>query len=69
MTRVETTAQGDANIRRLQKGDIIQLERKGYFIVDKVAFREGDPYEMLAIPDGKAKTWGVGSKAEKEGKK
>ncbi len=44
---------GDANMRTLQKGDIIQLERKGYFIVDEPLSKAGKPVVLFAIPDGR----------------
>ena len=44
---------GDANMRTLQKGDVLQLERKGYFIVDEPLARLGRPAVLFAIPDGK----------------
>ena len=46
-------AVGDANMRALQKGDVLQLERKGYFIVDEPLARLGRPAVLFAIPDGK----------------
>jgi len=48
-------AEGDANMRTLQKGDVLQLERKGYFIVDEPLARVGRPAVLFAIPDGKAR--------------
>ena len=35
---------GDANMRTLQKGDVLQLERKGYYIVDEPYSRPGRSY-------------------------
>lgn len=55
MQRWETEALGDANMRTLQKGDIIQLMRRGYFIVDAPAVRPGKPMVLLSIPDGRSK--------------
>lgn len=52
-TKFESSAVGDANMRTLQKGDIIQLERKGYFIVDAPLLRPGKPIVLLSIPDGR----------------
>jgi glutamyl-tRNA synthetase len=40
-------------MRTLQKGDIIQLERKGYFIVDEPLSKAGKPVVLFAIPDGR----------------
>lgn len=39
---------------QLQKGDIIQLERKGYFIVD-AGVEHGGSVVLLNIPDGRTK--------------
>ena len=43
MQRWETAALGDGNMRNLRKGDIIQLERKGYFIVDRPLISASKP--------------------------
>lgn len=52
VTEFITEAVADANMARdLKKGDIVQLERKGFFIVDQM-----QPMHLIAIPDGKAKT-------------
>lgn len=48
----------DANVLELRKGDIIQFERKGYYIYDDE--KEG-VREFFKIPDGKAA--GIASKA------
>ncbi|KAJ2904706.1 glutamate--tRNA ligase, partial [Coemansia aciculifera] len=45
----------DANVGELEAGSIIQLERRGYFIVDKVAsMSEVGAVTLIRIPDGKA---------------
>jgi glutamyl-tRNA synthetase len=47
---------GDINLRALQKGDIIQLERRGYFICDTVHLRDDNaahPLTLIEIPDGR----------------
>ncbi|KAJ2157739.1 glutamate--tRNA ligase [Coemansia sp. RSA 552] len=45
----------DANVGRLEKGAIIQLERRGYYIVDKLASEsELGAVTLIRIPDGKA---------------
>lgn len=52
-----TAAVGDANMRSLKQGEVIQLERKGYFAVDR-AFDPAaadQPIVLINIPDGRAK--------------
>jgi len=51
-TKFETPAYGDPNLRSLQKGDKIQLERRGYFIVDQPYLLPTKPVVLLSIPDG-----------------
>lgn len=53
VSRFERPALGDANLRSLQKGDILQLERKGYFICDEPLTRPGKAVVLLSIPDGR----------------
>ena len=43
---------GDCNMRALKKGEVLQLERKGYWIVDAPA-ADGKPVVLLSIPDGR----------------
>ncbi|CAN4108317.1 unnamed protein product [Withania somnifera] len=52
-TRKETSALGDSNMRNLKRGDILQLERKGYFRCDVPFLRPQKPIILFAIPDGK----------------
>jgi len=57
-------AHADANVAELKQGDIIQFERKGYYVLDKVRgdFVKGDLHlDFISIPDGRA--GGVASKA------
>ena len=58
-TEFREEAVADANVRELRKGDIIQFERKGYYILDGVT-TEGK-YEFIHIPDGRAAS--IASKA------
>lgn len=59
----------DGNMRNLKKGDMLQFERKGYYIVDKAlgedtTLADGsgkDWVELIRIPDGRAA--GLASKA------
>lgn len=45
------SVKGDINLRLLQKGDVIQLERRGYYICDSVL----PPIKLIEIPDGRSK--------------
>ncbi|CAH9067661.1 unnamed protein product [Cuscuta europaea] len=53
-TKKETCAFGDSNMSDLKKGDILQLERKGYFRCDVPFVSPTQPIVLFAIPDGKA---------------
>lgn len=54
-TEFKLDALADANILELQVGDIIQFERKGYFILDKISEESGEKrFEFIHIPDGRA---------------
>eukprot|EP00268_Persea_americana_P062378 TRINITY_DN79948_c0_g1_i1.p1 TRINITY_DN79948_c0_g1~~TRINITY_DN79948_c0_g1_i1.p1 ORF type:complete len:734 (-),score=153.77 TRINITY_DN79948_c0_g1_i1:276-2477(-) len=55
-TRRETLALGDSNMRNLKHGEILQLERKGYFRCDVPFLRASRPIVLLAIPDGRQQT-------------
>lgn len=61
ITEFREEALADANVKTLKAGDIIQFERKGYYIFDG---RTGDgKLEFIRIPDGRAA--GLASKAGK----
>ncbi|KAJ9062224.1 glutamate--tRNA ligase [Entomophthora muscae] len=62
-TEFLVNATGDANIKSLKNGDILQLERKGYYIVDAAYSQEHPSVKFIFIPDGKAKS--MASKADK----
>jgi len=59
-SKFTTECVADPNIKNLQKGDLVQFERRGFFIVDKVHNVDGDiskrKMEMVSIPDGKTKS-------------
>ncbi|KAF9281767.1 hypothetical protein BGZ68_006438 [Mortierella alpina] len=59
-TEFKTEGIADGNVAELNKGDIIQLERKGYYIVDAVA-TPTTPVRLILIPDGSVAS--VASKA------
>ena len=50
-----TEAIGELHAKGLKENDIIQLERRGYFRVDR-AGDAGTPWVLINIPDGKTKT-------------
>jgi hypothetical protein len=51
-SRIPYTAIAEGNMRSLQQGQIIQLERRGYFFVDKIE-TVGKQMILNYIPDGK----------------
>jgi glutamyl-tRNA synthetase len=58
-TKFETAAVGDVNMTSVKKGDIIQLERKGYYIVDQPYGGPDKPAMLFNIPDGRTKNLGL----------
>jgi glutamyl/glutaminyl-tRNA synthetase len=52
---IEQAARADLNVRSLRQGDRIQLERRGYFIVDRpyATHRPDEPAILIQIPEGK----------------
>lgn len=58
---MEELAWGDVNLRMLKKGDIIQFERRGYYICDTVSSSSSnvspeDSYmTLIEIPDGRGR--------------
>lgn len=59
-TKYETAAVGDVNMTSLKQGDIIQLERKGYYIVDQAhSGADNKPVVLFNIPDGRVKSLGL----------
>ena len=54
---VTTKVVGDSGLKTLQENDIIQLERRGYYRVDRPYLRAPDrPLELFLIPDGRSKS-------------
>ncbi|KAL8143763.1 hypothetical protein V2J09_016795 [Rumex salicifolius] len=56
ITKKEVFALGDSNMRNIKAGEIIQLERKGYFRCDVSYLRQSKPIVLFAIPDGRQQT-------------
>ncbi|MBA0571133.1 hypothetical protein Golob_004724 [Gossypium lobatum] len=52
-TKKEIAAIGDSNMHNLKQGEILQLERKGYYRCDVPFTRPSKPVVLFAIPDGR----------------
>lgn len=50
-TKFVTDAIADVNIKDMKVGDVIQFERKGYYILD--SDKDGE-YVFFTVPDGKS---------------
>jgi len=63
-TRFEVEMLGDPELMNLKKGEIIQIQRRGYFICDSpyagysVCVGRAKPVVLIAIPDGTAGSYG-----------
>ena len=59
---------GDPELRSLKKGDTIQIQRRGFFIVDQAYappspnICKPTPIRLLAIPDGTPDSYGAPGK-------
>lgn len=53
-SRFVDAAKGEAALRQLQKGEVVQIERRGYYICDRPFVRPGEPITLLFVPDGKS---------------
>ena len=53
-SRFETLALAEIGILDVNQGDVIQLERRGYFYVDQLATQD-QPMHLHFVPDGKTK--------------
>ena len=54
-TQAESEVIGDVGLKTLKEHDIIQLERRGYYRVDKPYVNESKKLMLFMIPDGKKK--------------
>eukprot|EP01043_Picozoa_sp_COSAG02_P034105 COSAG02_NODE_2366_length_9052_cov_1.784541_4_plen_1632_part_00 len=52
-TWIETAALADPNVRTVKKGEIVQFERKGFYICDKPFTSAAAPAVFFLIPDGR----------------
>lgn len=57
-TQAETEVIGDAGLKNLKENDIIQLERRGYYRVDRPYINETKPLILFMVPDGKKSSMG-----------
>lgn len=55
VTKAETLAVGDQGLRNCEEGQILQLERRGYYRVDRPYLGPDRPLVLFMIPDGKSK--------------
>lgn len=62
VTRAEMAAVGDHELRNAKQGDVVQLERRGYFRVDRPYLSPTKPLVLFMVPDGKAKAMSTLSK-------
>jgi glutamyl-tRNA synthetase len=74
VTRLESDGLADACLRVIPAGEVIQLERKGFFRVDRAYGGPECPAILFGIPDGRAKTLNPAAaapaaKAQGKGKK
>lgn len=54
-SKIETTLIGELDIGNLKKGDIIQLQRRGFYICDVPYSNSKGPCILFSIPDGHKK--------------
>lgn len=54
-TIYDTPGVGEPAMRACQKGDVIQISRRGFFIIDALPTADGTPMQLIFIPDGKMK--------------
>jgi len=53
VTRFDFAAKGEPSLRQLKKGEIIQVERRGFYICERPYIRASDPIVLYFVPDGK----------------
>jgi len=55
-TLATTEALGDPGLKTLQEHEVIQLERRGFYRVDRPYISEDKPLILFMVPDGKEKS-------------
>lgn len=72
-TKHQVPMLGDPELKSLNKGDIIQLQRRGFFIVDSpyrppsVHTCQPSPIRLIAIPDGTVDSYGLPGQQSSDG--
>lgn len=61
-TELSEQALGDVNLKELKSGEIIQLERRGYYRCE----RDNDSLTLISIPDGKASSTALKYEVKKD---
>jgi len=46
-------ARGEAALRTVRRGEVVQIERRGFYICDTPYLRADEPIKLLFVPDGK----------------
>ena len=57
-TKATTFVIGDPGLKNLKENDVIQLERRGFYRVDRPYVSEKKPIVLFMVPDGKTKSMG-----------
>ncbi|ANB13469.1 glutamate--tRNA ligase GUS1 [Sugiyamaella lignohabitans] len=65
-TIFKTEAVGDVNVKNLKKGEVIQFERKGFYVVDVPYSEESKKVVFFTVPDGKVVSKYGAKKATKD---
>mmetsp|Transcript_80696 Transcript_80696/g.174486 ORF Transcript_80696/g.174486 Transcript_80696/m.174486 type:complete len:118 (-) Transcript_80696:919-1272(-) len=54
-SRISSVALVEGAFRALKEGDHLQIERRGFYIVDHCGVSSNNKYRLISIPDGKTK--------------
>lgn len=56
---LETKATGEAPLRNIKKGEIVQLNRRGFFVCESEYKSAEEPLTLIYVPDGNQKATSV----------
>lgn len=70
VTKYVTRSSGDPFVRSLKVGDVLQIERRGYYRLDRIRNEGGLHlvYELIFCPDGKVKGFAITTEVERVNK-